>query len=68
MSRTYPSGSRIDSSNYIPILAWSAGCQMAALNIQTPDEALLINDGRFRENGGCGYVLKPSILMMKDQI
>ena len=68
MSRTYPSGSRIDSSNYIPILAWSAGCQMAALNIQTPDEALLINDGRFRENGGCGYVLKPSILMMKDQM
>ena len=41
---------------------------MAALNIQTPDEALLINDGRFRENGGVGYVLKPSILMMKDQM
>mmetsp|Transcript_2537 Transcript_2537/g.5411 ORF Transcript_2537/g.5411 Transcript_2537/m.5411 type:complete len:881 (-) Transcript_2537:42-2684(-) len=66
MSRTFPSGTRIDSSNYSPILAWSTGCQMAALNIQTPDEALLVNDGRFRENGGTGYVLKPSILMMKE--
>lgn len=67
ISRTFPSGSRIDSSNYSPILAWSVGCQMAALNIQTPDEALLVNDGRFRENGGVGYVLKPSILMMKEE-
>lgn len=66
ISRTFPSGTRIDSSNYSPILAWSVGCQMAALNIQTPDEALLVNDGRFRGNGGVGYVLKPSILMMQD--
>jgi len=34
---------------------------MAALNIQTPDDGLRVNDGRFRENGGVGYVLKPSI-------
>ncbi len=67
ISRTFPSGSRIDSSNYSPILAWSVGCQMAALNIQTPDEALLVNDGRFRENGGVGYVLKPPILMMEKE-
>lgn len=67
MSRTFPSGTRIDSSNYSPILAWSTGCQMVALNIQTPDERLRVNDGRFRENGGAGYVLKPSILMMKEE-
>lgn len=67
ISRTFPSGSRIDSSNYSPILAWSVGCQMAALNIQSSDEGLFVNDGRFRENGGVGYVLKPSILMMKDE-
>ncbi|KAL7550066.1 hypothetical protein ACHAWF_013301, partial [Thalassiosira exigua] len=67
MSRTFPSGKRIESSNYSPILAWSTGCQMAAMNIQTPDEHLLVNDGRFRENGGVGYVLKPSILMMKEE-
>jgi phosphatidylinositol phospholipase C delta len=40
---------------------------MAALNIQSSDEGLFVNDGRFRENGGVGYVLKPSILMMKDE-
>ncbi|KAL7443966.1 hypothetical protein ACHAXH_009876 [Discostella pseudostelligera] len=68
ISRAFPSGTRIDSSNFSPILAWSAGCQMAALNIQTPDEALFVNGGRFRENGGVGYVLKPSILMMKEEI
>lgn len=38
---------------------------MVALNTQTPDEALRVNDGRFRENGSVGYVLKPSLLMMK---
>jgi phosphatidylinositol phospholipase C delta len=66
MSRTYPGGSRVDSSNYNPLLAWSTGCQMVALNFQTEDAFLRLNDGRFRENGSCGYVLKPSSLMMKD--
>ena len=66
MSRTYPAGSRVDSSNYNPLLAWSAGCQMAALNFQTPDAFLRLNDGRFRENGSCGYVLKPPSLLLKD--
>ena len=36
---------------------------MVALNVQTADAALLLNDGRFRQNGGCGYVLKPSGLI-----
>jgi len=67
MSRTFPSGTRIDSSNYSPILAWSTGCQMVALNIQTSGERLRVNDGRFRENGGVGYVMKPSILIMTDE-
>ena len=34
--RTYPSGIRIDSSNYDPIPMWNHGIQMVALNIQTP--------------------------------
>jgi len=66
MSRTYPAGSRVDSSNYNPLLAWSTGCQMVALNFQTQDNFLRLNDGRFRENGNCGYVLKPSTLMVRD--
>lgn len=66
MSRTYPAGARVDSSNYNPLLAWSTGCQMVALNFQTQDAFLKLNDGRFRENGNCGYVLKPSSLMIKN--
>lgn len=65
MSRTYPGGARVDSSNYNPLLAWSTGCQMVALNFQTQDAFLRLNDGRFRENGNCGYVLKPSSLMVR---
>lgn len=59
MTRTYPAGTRVDSSNYNPIIAWSMGCQLVALNFQTCDTPLLLNDGRFRQNGQCGYVLKP---------
>lgn len=62
MSRAYPAGSRLDSSNYLPVLGWSLGCQLVSLNFQTADTGLLLNDGRFRENGGCGYVLKPDVL------
>ena len=68
MSRTYPAGSRLDSSNYNPMLAWSVGCQMVALNFQTQDQFLRLNDGRFRQNGNCGYVPKPSTLMRKDDV
>lgn len=35
MSRIYPKGTRIDSSNYSPQLFWNVGCQMVALNYQT---------------------------------
>eukprot|EP00542_Grammatophora_oceanica_P011355 CAMPEP_0194035676 /NCGR_PEP_ID=MMETSP0009_2-20130614/8091_1 /TAXON_ID=210454 /ORGANISM="Grammatophora oceanica, Strain CCMP 410" /LENGTH=602 /DNA_ID=CAMNT_0038677125 /DNA_START=14 /DNA_END=1819 /DNA_ORIENTATION=+ len=66
ITRTYPAGSRVDSSNYSPMLAWSLGCQLVSLNFQTKDTPLFLNDGRFRENGGCGYVLKPSTMMMQE--
>jgi len=66
MTRTYPGGSRTNSSNYNPILAWSVGSQLVALNLQVPDSARRLNDGRFRENGGCGYVLKPNSINMVD--
>ena len=63
MSRTYPAGSRVDSSNAKPLVAWAMGCQLVALNFQTHDSAMVLNDGRFRQNGGCGYVLKPNCLL-----
>lgn len=63
MTRTYPAGARVDSSNYNPMLAWSVGSQLVALNFQTADAPLLLNDGRFREAGRCGYLLKPPCVM-----
>uniref|UniRef100_A0A673GH48 Phosphoinositide phospholipase C n=1 Tax=Sinocyclocheilus rhinocerous TaxID=307959 RepID=A0A673GH48_9TELE len=38
MSRIYPKGGRVDSSNYMPQIFWNAGCQMVALNFQTPGD------------------------------
>lgn len=35
LSRVYPKGTRVDSSNFQPQLFWNAGCHMAALNFQT---------------------------------
>ncbi|XP_064396880.1 1-phosphatidylinositol 4,5-bisphosphate phosphodiesterase delta-1-like isoform X2 [Halichondria panicea] len=62
VSRTYPKGSRVDSSNYDPTPMWNAGCQIVALNYQTPGKAMDLNEGKFRDNGGCGYLLKPAIM------
>ena len=36
VSRVYPKGQRIDSSNYDPMPGWLLGAQMMALNYQTP--------------------------------
>jgi phosphatidylinositol phospholipase C, delta len=58
-SRIYPKGARVSSSNYDPVAPWAVGCQMVALNYQTPDTSLLLNYARFLDNGRCGYVLKP---------
>ncbi|XP_065893735.1 1-phosphatidylinositol 4,5-bisphosphate phosphodiesterase delta-4-like isoform X2 [Dysidea avara] len=60
--RTYPAGSRIDSSNYDPIPMWNAGIHMVALNIQTLDLPMFLHQGKFRQNGGCGYILKPEVM------
>lgn len=59
LSRVYPKGQRIDSSNYNPVPFWNSGSQMVALNYQTPDKPMQLNFGKFKENGGCGFVLKP---------
>ncbi|XP_008823938.1 1-phosphatidylinositol 4,5-bisphosphate phosphodiesterase delta-4 isoform X2 [Nannospalax galili] len=62
LCRVYPSGLRTDSSNFNPQELWNAGCQIVALNMQTAGFAMDICDGLFRQNGGCGYVLKPEFL------
>uniref|UniRef100_A0A3P9A797 Phosphoinositide phospholipase C n=1 Tax=Esox lucius TaxID=8010 RepID=A0A3P9A797_ESOLU len=62
LSRIYPSGQRLQSSNYDPQEMWNGGCSMVALNFQTPGEQMDLNQGRFLPNGRCGYILKPSFL------
>ncbi|NWH37019.1 PLCZ1 phosphodiesterase, partial [Chloropsis hardwickii] len=62
ITRIYPKGSRMTSSNYNPQEFWNVGCQMVALNFQTPGTQMELQDGKFLDNGGCGYVLKPEFL------
>ena len=49
--RLYPKGSRIKSSNYDPVSVWTCGVQMVALNYQTPDLPMQLNQARFLTNG-----------------
>jgi len=60
LMRVYPSGYRINSSNFDPLKFWRRGVQMAALNWQTYDLAMQINDAMFAAGlDRTGYVLKP---------
>ncbi|KAL9651702.1 hypothetical protein ABK040_009317 [Willaertia magna] len=60
--RSYPRGTRFDSSNFDPFYSFLSGCQMPSLNIQTYDCHLRMNELLFMENGRSGYLLKPDIL------
>eukprot|EP00027_Filamoeba_sp_ATCC50430_P001013 CAMPEP_0168555584 /NCGR_PEP_ID=MMETSP0413-20121227/8417_1 /TAXON_ID=136452 /ORGANISM="Filamoeba nolandi, Strain NC-AS-23-1" /LENGTH=837 /DNA_ID=CAMNT_0008586453 /DNA_START=37 /DNA_END=2550 /DNA_ORIENTATION=- len=62
LSRIYPKGIRVDSSNYDPSPSWNCGSQVVALNYQTGSDPMWINDGKFMDNGGSGYLLKPKFL------
>lgn len=60
VARIYPMGTRIQSSNYNPIVYWNVGAQMVALNYQTLGTGPMRNNlGKFFHNGGCGYIKKP---------
>ncbi|CAH0403801.1 unnamed protein product [Chilo suppressalis] len=60
--RTYPAGLRIDSSNFDPVVFWSCGVQLVALNYQTEDAAMAVNAAMFEDNGCVGYVRKPPVM------
>ncbi|KAM6534276.1 hypothetical protein FALCPG4_007208 [Fusarium falciforme] len=69
MVRVYPDASRIDSSNLSPLQYWRYGVQMAALNYQTNDLNMGLNQAMF--NGGTdnsGYVLKPERLRQPPEL
>ena len=66
LTRIFPSRQkklRKKSANFNPVLPWSLGCQIVAMNQQVCDAFVLVNDGRFRANGSCGYVLKPTSMI-----
>ncbi|XP_051850835.1 1-phosphatidylinositol 4,5-bisphosphate phosphodiesterase delta-3 [Antechinus flavipes] len=66
LCRVYPWGFKMTSANYNPQEMWNGGCQLVALNFQTPGYEMDLNNGRFLVNGKCGYVLKPDFLRQKD--
>jgi len=37
------------------------------LNYQTGSEPMWLNDGKFKDNGGCGYILKPKFMRKTDR-
>lgn len=43
LSRIYPKGQRLDSSNYDPLPMWICGSQLVALNFQTPGEEVPVS-------------------------
>lgn len=55
--RIYPSGLRVNSSNIDPAFSWRQGAQIVALNWQSLDKGMMLNEGMFA--GEEGYVLKP---------
>ena len=55
--RAFPGGFRIDSSNLEPAPLWRLGVQMVALNWQSCDAAMMLNEGMFA--GQHGWTLKP---------
>ncbi|CAN1811497.1 Phosphoinositide phospholipase C 2 [Linum perenne] len=61
--RVYPKGTRINSSNYNPLIGWMHGAQMVAFNMQGFGRSLWLMHGMFKLNGGCGYVKKPDFLL-----
>lgn len=63
MMRVYPNGWRVASTNFDPLKYWRRGVQMVALNWQTYDLGMQLNDAMFASGTDqSGYVLKPSEL------
>merc|ERR1719219_1052677 len=68
LSRIYPKGQRIDSSNFNSQIFWNCGCQLVSLNFQKPDLSMQLNQGKFEYNGNSGYLLKPDFMRRDDRI
>ncbi|KIW10083.1 hypothetical protein PV08_11043 [Exophiala spinifera] len=57
LMRVFPSGRRVDSSNFNPCFFWGQGIQMVVMNWQRLDAGMMLNHGMFADESG--WVLKP---------
>eukprot|EP00835_Amoeboradix_gromovi_P002039 NODE_107_length_19843_cov_0.502077.p1 type:complete len:671 gc:universal NODE_107_length_19843_cov_0.502077:17072-19084(+) len=62
LNRIYPANKRVDSSNFDPIPHWKVGAQVVALNFQTNDVGMTLNNALFQLNSNLGYVLRPNLV------
>ncbi|PNH30530.1 hypothetical protein BJF96_g6192 [Verticillium dahliae] len=63
LMRVYPDRYRYQSTNFDPLVYWRRGVQMAAMNWQTFDLGMQLNQAMFDSGTDrSGYVLKPSEL------
>ena len=68
LMRVYPSAIRYKSSNPDPLAFWRRGVQMVALNWQTYDQGMQMNEAMFASGSDrTGYVLKPTELRQGDR-
>lgn len=79
LTRAYPKGIRLTSTNFHPHHLWAVGVQMVAVNRQTfgklrawdepelttADVGMELNSALFTRAGRSGYVLKPELLRRK---
>ncbi|GAU93265.1 hypothetical protein RvY_05231 [Ramazzottius varieornatus] len=67
LTRIYPNGTRVKSTNFLPFFYFSSGCQMVALNFQTADLGMQLNTAMFEQNGRSGFLIKPELMRRKDR-
>jgi phosphatidylinositol phospholipase C delta len=69
LTRVYPSGFRLRSSNFDPNSFWRSGVQMVALNWQTYDIGMQMNQAMFAAGTDrTGYVLKPESMRRRTSV
>ena len=57
LMRVFPSGMRVNSSNFDPCFFWHQGVQMVVMNWQRMDMGMMLNEGMFVDE--LGWALKP---------
>lgn len=60
--RVYPGATRLTSTNFNAIPLFDSGCQIIAMNYQNHNKVTQAYRAKFRDNGGCGYLLKPEFM------